>query len=470
MPSLGELFIALGFDVDDTQLKGFNDSLKGTLNTMLELAGVSLSVAGFKNLMDGASQTAARFREMGAEIGLSVENMQRFALAANQVNPNVSVTQFQENYAKFAQALKTEVELYGSGEKSGAIALLTGRGVSRGDSVDDVLAAIHGNIPNIRRQQGPNADAFISDLLNKSGIGQSSRRYFDLSDQEIRQRTDQLVIQKSTTDSLAKLADSAALAGQWLGQLGNDIAGFFASPTGKTLEGFSKTAQAFHEGHGMSSLADAVGGDSFWPKMASMMTGDHLEGAEYAITGQWLGPAYNAIKGAADNTRKNEARGKIIDQLKSYGWSSAQAAGIADRLGEESAYDYTNDPRKHGRTENAYGIAQWQAPRQQDFADIYHHDIHNSTMEEQVAFLNYEMTKGQYRKAGDKLRTMTNQKDIHDHFTNDVERPAQKIVYQTNKVDITSTAPARELKIVFDEIAKERQSNAFAPLDNSTIR
>jgi hypothetical protein len=51
----------------------------------------------------------------------------------------------------------------------------------------------------------------------------------------------------------------------------------------------------------------------------------------------------------------------------------------------------------------ARGIAQWHPDRQADFAKMFGHDIKQSTLEEQLKFIDYEL-KNTEKNAGDKLR------------------------------------------------------------------
>lgn len=96
-------------------------------------------------------------------------------------------------------------------------------------------------------------------------------------------------------------------------------------------------------------------------------------------------------------------KGKINDLLLQGGLSQDNANGILANLFRESGYDPAADPRKRGGTENAYGIAQWGAARQADFAKLFGHDIRSSTIEEQVQFLLWELNNTR-KKTGSALR------------------------------------------------------------------
>jgi hypothetical protein len=81
------------------------------------------------------------------------------------------------------------------------------------------------------------------------------------------------------------------------------------------------------------------------------------------------------------------------------GWTSAQAAGIVANLWAESGLN----PRAGVGTEHV-GAAQWDATRQKDFAKLFHHSIQDATLGEQLAFVQYELTRGKYAAVGNALR------------------------------------------------------------------
>ena len=89
----------------------------------------------------------------------------------------------------------------------------------------------------------------------------------------------------------------------------------------------------------------------------------------------------------------------LAKQLMAMGWTAEQAAGIAGNLMQESG----GNPGI-GNTSGHYGLAQWSKERQADFKAWSGHDMAGTSTEEQLRFLNYEMTQGKWKKAGDKIR------------------------------------------------------------------
>lgn len=101
------------------------------------------------------------------------------------------------------------------------------------------------------------------------------------------------------------------------------------------------------------------------------------------------------------------------------GWTSEQASGIAANLMAESGMN----PGARGDGGKAYGIAQWHPDRQAAFQKWAGKSIVGSSAEEQMAFVNYELTQGAERKAGALLRAAQNAQDAGSIVSRYYERP-----------------------------------------------
>lgn len=103
-------------------------------------------------------------------------------------------------------------------------------------------------------------------------------------------------------------------------------------------------------------------------------------------------PPVRSSRPAAGSTKNAQY---AVDYFQSQGWTKEQAAGIVGNLQHESGanlkYDSYNDK------ENAYGIAQWHADRQRNFEQVFGHSIRNSTLQEQLAFVQWELTHSESR-------------------------------------------------------------------------
>jgi hypothetical protein len=118
------------------------------------------------------------------------------------------------------------------------------------------------------------------------------------------------------------------------------------------------------------------------------------------------------------------SRSQKIDQAVSFfqnqGWSRAQAIGIVANLDAESGMDAGINQIGGGP---GYGLAQWEGPRQAAFKAWSGHDIHGSSFEEQLRFVQYELTHSE-AGAGNALKGATSAGDAASIVCRLYERPA----------------------------------------------
>lgn len=103
----------------------------------------------------------------------------------------------------------------------------------------------------------------------------------------------------------------------------------------------------------------------------------------------------------------------------SQGWSSTQSAGIVGNLLGESKLN----PRAIGDGGAAFGIAQWHAPRQQQFYNLYGIPIQQSTLGQQLEFVNWELNNSE-KRAGNLLRQQNTVSGATQTVMQNYERPA----------------------------------------------
>ena len=128
------------------------------------------------------------------------------------------------------------------------------------------------------------------------------------------------------------------------------------------------------------------------------------------------GPAAPNDPAASVEGRTRQAMDYFVGQ----GWTPAQAAGIVANLQRESGLR-TGAVGDGGQ---AFGIAQWHPDRQANFARFAGHSIRESTFAEQLAFVNYEMTRGAETGAGNRLRGATDAGTAGSIVSRYYERPA----------------------------------------------
>jgi hypothetical protein len=145
----------------------------------------------------------------------------------------------------------------------------------------------------------------------------------------------------------------------------------------------------------------------------SNLTGDHYDNAQGSPEQPRPTPDATVRLG-------NTASGRqIADKLVAMGWTPEQAAGIAGSFMQESGgkADALN------RSSGAYGLGQWLGSRVADFKKYTGHDLQGSSLDEQLAFFNYEVTNGKEQSAGRRLRAATTAEEAADIHSRYYERP-----------------------------------------------
>lgn len=108
-----------------------------------------------------------------------------------------------------------------------------------------------------------------------------------------------------------------------------------------------------------------------------------------------------------------------MDYFVGQGWSPHQAAGIVGSLQQESYHSLKTDVQ--GDNNQAYGIAQWHGDRQAQFQALYGKPIQGSSLEEQLAFVQWELQNTE-KAAGNNLRNSQNAAEAATVMGRDYER------------------------------------------------
>lgn len=146
-------------------------------------------------------------------------------------------------------------------------------------------------------------------------------------------------------------------------------------------------------------------------------------------------------------SKKPETK-SVMSKLMAQGWTAEQAAGITGSLMQESGLDHTARNPKSG----AYGIAQWLSKdRVGNFRKVMGRDLVGSSLDEQLAFHQYEMTKGSEQAAGRKLRGTRTAEEAARVHSEEYERPG------TAEANI-----ARRQRLAAQLISGQRAANAAA--------
>ena len=121
----------------------------------------------------------------------------------------------------------------------------------------------------------------------------------------------------------------------------------------------------------------------------------------------------DAVAGAGNNAAHAMAF------FQQQGWTKNQAAGLAANLQEESQFK-ANAVGDGGK---AYGIGQWHSDRQAMFAKQFGHSIKGSSLDEQLKFVQFELSHNE-KRAGNRLKATNSAAEAGAAISKFYERPA----------------------------------------------
>ena len=210
----------------------------------------------------------------------------------------------------------------------------------------------------------------------------------------------------------------------WIHDLGEQIKSFavyLASPEFKQnikdfMEGLGKIAQF------IKWIASWFGGNKEQEERELQIHSEYLR-RKYSLTesnaldaknwnsGGWGDAGSKAADAdAGKKTKFDDNQTKKINDAVSFlqqegNLTKAQAVGIVANLQKESGLSTTSqgDYNKLTGQYDAYGIAQWHKDRQDEFAKVFGHSIKQSSTDEQLRFVLYELSHRE-QKAGEMLR------------------------------------------------------------------
>lgn len=171
--------------------------------------------------------------------------------------------------------------------------------------------------------------------------------------------------------------------------------------------------------------------NSWWKKITGSTWSNDF-GAGWQVIKDALGIAPAGYKNPnAPKSSSTMTAAAIRDYFVKQGWTRAQAAGIAANLVGESG----GNANAVGDNGAAYGLAQWHGDRQAAFRAFAGKDIRNATPMEQLAFVQYELTRGSEMSAGNALRKATNERDSASVIARQYERPADAALRASQRGD-----------------------------------
>lgn len=413
---LKEFLVALGFKVDESSFKKFGEGVGGATKAVVGLGlGVAATAVATETFVTRMAASLDRLYFATQRTGASASDIGDFQLAIQKLGGSADgALSSLEAVARFRRTTP------------GADGLLESWGVSAKDignaektledlavhfrQIPEALAYKEGGILGIDEKTllaMLNPDFHVGndvgDLYNKLGINQAQA----------------LEGAHSFENQLRTMGAEFSAYGTWME---TELIG----PFGKLNEGILHAMSSFKDflaikdpGQRTQAVHDGIEGRATgvwnWAKRVlgggnaalNAGLGSAAENAglpDWAIHGFGLKTttdiANPAVKDYAGQATKDARTRQALAFFQSKGWSANEAAGIVANLNAESGLFGA----AVGDGGHAKGIAQWHEDRQANFMKRYHHGLDTATQEEQLDFVNYELTEGSERAAGAKLR------------------------------------------------------------------
>ena len=146
-----------------------------------------------------------------------------------------------------------------------------------------------------------------------------------------------------------------------------------------------------------------------------------------------------STKDAPTGKGQDTAWNRVVQHFQANGFTPAQAVGLAAGFkGESNSFDPAAKGDYVDGKATAYGIGQWHAPRWKDFEKVMHKSIFGSSLDDQLAFADWELKNSEWKAAA----------GIHDAHSAreaaersvDYFRPADRIGAARLRGDMAATA------------------------------
>lgn len=407
--NIGELFVSLGFDVDEEKLKNFNKDIREGVDGLVKISVAAGGAVTALNVFIGAqADSAIRLRNLNAELGLTPSLVQGIAAAMHQANPAESIDQATESIARFSSVVKQQIAA--GGGPSGALAQLLGNAWHPGMSEEEMLPAIAANKQRLITEWGGGAygKARFADLLGQVGLGGQNTRFFDLSQHQMQAAIDTYSTTKKVNENLEHFAEAQANLTNAMNKFSFDLAGELSPTLTNAVNAFAAallkldTFNQSHPGAGTHELAAAAGVTGVVARIFGASVASKLPligGAASGLGGAgilagmasipWLaGDIGEYIGEQLRGPRPNSAnKAESMKFWMSQGYTQAQAAGLVANEEAESSFN----PTKVGDGGRAVGSFQWHPDRAAAILKSTGIDVRSASHIDQLRAAAWEM-------------------------------------------------------------------------------
>lgn len=246
----------------------------------------------------------------------------------------------------------------------------------------------------------------------------------------------------SMTPALKEVTSDLDKMGSWLRTHRTDVENFFSS----LVSGTEKAAQKLGDFYTKltNKISASPAGDVIGNVTAHLLAALGSEDAQDTL---------NSVAASSGNVNGGRSMADYVaNYFQSKGWSREQAVGIASNLSIESGFN----PSAVGDNGKAYGLAQWHPDRQAGFRAFAGKDIRSSSLDEQLAFIHYELTQGQEKGAGDALRKARSAYEAGSIVSSQYERPARADIEASRRGMLAQSIYGNTVGDQFQMTAEER--------------
>lgn len=204
---IGELFVALGFDVDEKKLKGFNDGIKAARNGLFALSGMAAgAVYGVNKFLSSAVSDSVALSNFAESTGYATDEIERFYNVAREANPLVNLQQttaMMGNLSRIIAQAKLGEGPLGPAGMLGIYDLPT-------TSPEQLLKRLYEDYQKNTGIWGLGDRNVINELLSNLGIGPEFLPMFNLPRDEFMAAYNQPIITEDQRSAMVKMAEATS--------------------------------------------------------------------------------------------------------------------------------------------------------------------------------------------------------------------------------------------------------------------
>lgn len=460
MKVLEQFLIGLGLQVDKKSFDNGSAAFDGIAKSALQLGGVLATKLGIQKVVGDFTNAGVALDNFNKLNGSSVENVQRLGYALKQQGGNAqdAFSMIKNIQNLMASPLTGNTGWMGEAARFG----LDPRTITEAASTKDAILNVADAFEKMNQVQQVQAGKALGWDDAQIRLAQSGREEIEKTFAQADKYN--LLTEKQTRDG-QRLSAAMIDLDKVFESMGNTIAGELTPAFAEMVENFNgfyaDNKEMIDSGlkDFFGGVADNIelvtgalvllGGSSALKGMAALRALFGLGGAAGAgaaaagvgaltliagaLSSLLYSPSLNSGEDDIVRARKSKEKASssggadplaelAIQHFMKSGWTREQASGIVANLDQESNLD----PTAIGDSGRARGVAQWHPDRQADFKAWSGKDIQQSTLEDQLNFVNYELSQGKERSAGDRLRESSSASEAASIVSKYYERPKDR--------------------------------------------